>query len=432
MAEPPHHVPFDQPGALSSNPVFSEHHEPYAFNTGGFQHEQGHNVNFDPNWSLVDPSLTSAQHHGSPYGNASLAQNWAPASTPASTQDNTFPPQSIYPQQFSAAPRFQNNFNYSSPQFTQSLDPSLITPTQKPSAEQTMASPPVYPNANTISPAALQTNSPKPENAKGQQSGTLAARTLQVVHPSVVVPRIGPVPKANPSGNGKFMIIDFDELSSAVPSKRLHNFLSVGDFPQDLPNTKSTVPQYISRKSLNELRILAVSDPKLAAKLGKRAPKAPKLSTIKVGRPKAATSAASPESRSTPSESSSEYESSDSGSEYESESEEDVPEPSPLPPARPSEPLQAVRYDTMKAVWLPRNVAAQAEQIRSGLKDLWEVVKTIRDRWKSDNDAVKKATEAKKDSELPLLKDRVKNQRSMMEMALRSALEYGHPDIVRL
>lgn len=249
----------------------------------------------------------------------------------------------------------------------------------------------------------------------------------------MVVPRIGPVPKAKPSENGgKFLIINFNELSSAVPSKRMHNFLSVGDFPQDLPSTKSTVPQYIPRKSLNELRILAVSDPKLAAKLGKRVPKAPRLSTIKVGRPKAVASAASPESRSTPSESSSEYESSDSGSEYESELEENVPEPSPLAPTRPSEPLQAVRYDTMKAVWLPSNVPAQAEQIRSGLKDLWEVVKTIRDRWKSDSDAVKKATEAKKDSEIPLLKDRVKSQRNMMEMALRSALEHGHPDIVRL
>ena len=240
------------------------------------------------------------------------------------------------------------------------------------------------------------------------------------------------IPKAKRSADGKFVTIDLNELASAVASKQLCSFLSIGEIPQDLPITKSTVPQYIPRKSINELRRLAVSDPKLAAKLGKRTPKASKLSLPKVSRPKTAGSAASPETRSTPSESSSEYESSDSGSDYESEVEEEVPEPSPLPASRPSDSLQAVRYDTMKAAWLPRNVPAQADQIRSSLKSFWEVVKTIRDRWKSDNDAVKRASEAKKESEIPLLKGRVKSQRNMMEMALRTALEHGHPDIVRL
>lgn len=288
-------------------------------------------------------------------------------------------------------------------------------------------------NANTISPAALQANSSKPHDTKGQPPSNIPfVPPKQQVHPMVVVPQVT-IPKAKPSADGKFMVIDFDDLDRAVPSKRLHKFLSVGQVPQDLPITKSTIPQYTPRKSMNELRKLAVSDPKLAGKLGKRVTKSSRPGTGKVGRPpKAAASAASPETRSTPSESSSDYESSDSGSEYESELEEEVPDPSPLPPARPSEPLQAVRYDTMKAVWLARNVPAQAEQIRSGLKDFWEVVKTIRDRWKSDSDAVKKATEAKKESEIPLLKDRVKSQRDMMEMALRSALEYGHPDVVRL
>jgi hypothetical protein len=106
-------------------------------------------------------------------------------------------------------------------------------------------------------------------------------------------------------------------------------------------------------------------------------------------------------------------------------------EPSPLPATRPQAPVEAVRYDTIKAVWLPRNVYAQKESIRAGLKDFWEVVKTIRDRWKTDNDAVKQATEAKKHSELPLLKERVDKQREMIEVSLKAAIEHGHPDILR-
>ena len=239
------------------------------------------------------------------------------------------------------------------------------------------------------------------------------------------------MPKSAPSPDGRFLIIDEDALADATHSKRFHNFLNIGEIAVDLPITKSTIPQHIPRKSINELRKLALQDPKLAAKLGKRKPKFPKVGVPKAGRPKLA-STTSPETRETQSESSSESESFDEVSEYESESEEEMPEPSPLPTSRPSEPLQAVRYDTIKAVWLPRNVYAQAQQIRAGLKDFWEVVKTIRDRWKSDNEAVKKAVEAKKESELPTLKQRVKNQRDMMEMALRSALEHGHPDIIRL
>jgi len=93
--------------------------------------------------------------------------------------------------------------------------------------------------------------------------------------------------------------------------------------------------------------------------------------------------------------------------------------------------MEAVKYDTTKAVWLPRNVYAQVESIRTGLKEFWEVVKTIRDRWKTDSDVVKTAAEAKKDSELPLLRERVDNQREMMEVALMTAIEHGHHDVLR-
>jgi len=134
-----------------------------------------------------------------------------------------------------------------------------------------------------------------------------------------------------------------------------------------------------------------------------------------------------------PTESSSETESPDDDSDYDSSDDElEITEPSPLPFTRPPEPLKAVRYDTIKAVWLPRQRPAEADKIRNALKDFWEVVRTIRDRWKIDGEAVKKAEEAKKVNELPLLRERVRNQREMLEMALQSANEFGHPEILRL
>jgi hypothetical protein len=136
-------------------------------------------------------------------------------------------------------------------------------------------------------------------------------------------------------------------------------------------------------------------------------------------------------SKDSPVSPSSDSDSSDYSSDDSDDSDSETPEPSPLPTARPQAPIEAVKYDTMKSVWLPRNVYAESESIRAGLKDFWEVIKTIRDRWKMDSDAVKQAAEAKKDSELPLLKERVDKQRDMIEAALKTAIEYGHHDVLR-
>jgi hypothetical protein len=136
-------------------------------------------------------------------------------------------------------------------------------------------------------------------------------------------------------------------------------------------------------------------------------------------------------SKDSPISPSSDSDSSDYSSDDSENSDAEVAEPSPLPAIRPQAPIEAVRYDTMKSVWLPRNVYAESESIRAGLKDFWEVVKTIRDRWKMDSDAVKQAAEAKKDSELPLLRERVDKQRDMIEAALNTAIEHGHHDVLR-
>jgi hypothetical protein len=70
--------------------------------------------------------------------------------------------------------------------------------------------------------------------------------------------------------------------------------------------------------------------------------------------------------------------------------------------------------------------------IRESLVDFWEVVKTIRDRWKADASAVTEAEEKKRVGELPLLRSRVKDQRDMIEAVFRAALKHGHRDIIAL
>lgn len=105
-------------------------------------------------------------------------------------------------------------------------------------------------------------------------------------------------------------------------------------------------------------------------------------------------------------------------------------EPSPLPTSRPDEPHQAVRYDVIKTTWFPRKSQPSSEKIKASLRDFWEVLNTIQKRWRADSKAVTEAEEQKKTGELPVLKSRVASQRDLLQSALKSALEFGHADVL--
>ena len=241
--------------------------------------------------------------------------------------------------------------------------------------------------------------------------------------------------------------MEFDALLKATLSHRLHEFVTISTQPQDIAISKcktffspaiylltkniATIPNYNPRKSQNEILALANGDPKILGKLAKQKKKtkiiAPKSFRSKDGQmPRLASDV-----KSEPSESSSETETSEDESDYDSSGDElEVIENPPLPPTRPPSAKDAVRYDTIKAVWLPRSRPTQGDQIRNALGAFWEVAKTIRDRWKSDGEAVKKAEETKKVKEIPMLRERVIAQREMMEIAIQAAAEHGHPEIV--
>lgn len=202
-----------------------------------------------------------------------------------------------------------------------------------------------------------------------------------------------------------------------------------------------------SRRSRNELRQLARDDPKLLgkiscfrlscsssaehslAKLGKRHHK--KTHVTSVEDPEKSTKQWQPTANTKyEGDSSSYYSSSDeSDSEY---SEDELSEPSPLPVTRPDHPVEAVKYDSIKATWRSKYSEIDPTDIRKGLNDFWEVVRTIRDRWRTDTLAVTEAEEKKKVGELSLLRSRVKDQRDMFEAALGAVLQHGHKSIIEL
>ena len=125
-------------------------------------------------------------------------------------------------------------------------------------------------------------------------------------------------------------------------------------------------------------------------------------------------------------DSESDYDSSD----YDSDDSDEEDEASPLPAIKPEEPQGAFRYDIIKASWYPRRSQPSSEKIKASLKQLWEIFNTIQSRWRSDSKVLMEAEDQKKTGELPVLKRRVAEQRDLLQSALKSSLEFTHPDVL--
>ena len=114
-------------------------------------------------------------------------------------------------------------------------------------------------------------------------------------------------------------------------------------------------------------------------------------------------------------------------SDYDSSEDEEleVHDPSPLPPTRPTDPIEAVKYDTTKALWRSAKRGLSGGEIKSALGEYWQVVKTIRDKW---NTLEKSETDKK--GNIPAIKGRISQQRDLLAASITSALETGHKDII--
>lgn len=122
-----------------------------------------------------------------------------------------------------------------------------------------------------------------------------------------------------------------------------------------------------------------------------------------------------------------------SGSESESDSDleiEEPPEASPIPPSRPTEPEAAANYDTLRAVWFPRNRRPHADKVKSALVAFKDVVKKVRDAWKDKTQAMKMAENKGDNDKAAKFKKETAAQRRIMDVVVKTTLEKAHPTII--
>ena len=237
--------------------------------------------------------------------------------------------------------------------------------------------------------------------------------------PSYLVP-----PKGKPAG--KFLVVDQGDMDKVTLCSALSKYVSIGNSPLEIATNRSeplprlsrdmyspqpaTVPPYIPRRSLAGLE-------QVSAKMARK----PVLARYESG---------SAHSVVKSDESEDDYTDSSGAESEDSSGDEVVEAPPSLPASRPEEPAEATRYDVIKALWRPRKPPVSADGIRQGVGAFWETVRTIQTRWRSDCKALQNAETAKETGELPVLKSRVKSQRDLLAVALRTALQHGHPDIL--
>ncbi|KAI4179818.1 MAG: hypothetical protein L6R41_007623 [Letrouitia leprolyta] len=235
---------------------------------------------------------------------------------------------------------------------------------------------------------------------------------------------------------GNFLIRSISDFSARTNSKHLTGFVLVGNDHIEVGTTKATIPKYNRRRSRNDIRRLLFQEKGTGPWPPSREPLLKKLkisskSTLPRASSTGARAASNAESPSSI-ESSSESEPDAGDSDYETGSEQEVEpeEPSPLPQTRPADPLKAVEYDTVKAVWAKRRVILSGAVIRTALSEYWIVMKGIRDKWKTEMSLLQQATEKKERAKVVEYERRVTNQRKLLESCIRLTLKHGHPDIV--
>ena len=261
----------------------------------------------------------------------------------------------------------------------------------------------------------------QPNYAQGTANRPLSATPqIRSVDPRTLVSAI---PRG--ANSGMFSVIDFNSLSQATNSQKMGNFVNVGKEAIDFDCSRGVVPAYTPRKSRSELRALAANNPGALSRIGKRS-----KASLAATRPLLSSDVAGAQRAKDEADSSTDETSSDDDSAYSDD--EDDESDSPLPSKRPETPKGGVEYDTIKALWRSKRKTVDGETMKKCLVDFWNLVKTIRDRWKSDTAAYTEAEEKKKTGELPLLQNRVKDGRDMIEVAFRAAFKYGHRGIVEL
>ncbi|KAL8647878.1 MAG: hypothetical protein Q9226_006247 [Calogaya cf. arnoldii] len=305
------------------------------------------------------------------------------------------------------------------------------------------------PQNQTISPQALQnypagyqqTNVLRASLSQAAVDPTLAARrpSNYAVPPPQPITRQGwralssAMPVAKVQGN--FLVKSNAEFPGKTNSKHLAGYTFVGKDNVEVATTKATVPKYNRRRSRNEIRQLLYKEKGTGPWLVSREPLLKKLklsAKSSVSRPstgsRGTSTTGSPSS--TDSDSDSEPDPADSDYETGTEQEDEPEEPSPLPPSRPVDPIKAIEYDVIKAVWAKRRVILSGAVIRTALSEFWNVTKGLRDKWKGEVNILQQAAEKKEKARMIEYEQRAARYRKLLEACIRLTLKHGHPDII--
>lgn len=286
-------------------------------------------------------------------------------------------------------------------------------------------------------PYEYQTQQPQSDpnvSSKGSSSGQRAVQGPAAHGQGKAVAAAVPVGTVQ----GRFVVKPSAQLSSATNSTEFRPFVFVGDSAVEVDTTKTMLPKYNQRRCKNDVRRLLLRE---KGDGPWSADREPLLKKLRISAPKSARPRSAGLSTSQRGPSSVEYESSaDSSSESEPEedsdyysgSEEDMEpeEPPPLAPSRPDDPVEATKYDVVKAVWAKRSSNLTGPVIRAALGDYWNVIKAVRDNWKTEATALQKAEESKDQTKIKNCQRRAAEQRQIMESAIELTLKHGHRDIV--
>ena len=102
----------------------------------------------------------------------------------------------------------------------------------------------------------------------------------------------------------------------------------------------------------------------------------------------------------------------------------------PLPSVRPSDPIEAVKFDVIKAVWAKHSLGLSGTIIRTALGNYSDVLKGIRNQWKAAQAALLEAEKTMNQAGVTEAKKQTDQQREIVKAAATTTLEHGHQDII--
>ncbi|KMU80822.1 hypothetical protein CISG_08947 [Coccidioides immitis RMSCC 3703] len=85
----------------------------------------------------------------------------------------------------------------------------------------------------------------------------------------------------------------------------------------------------------------------------------------------------------------------------------------------------------MKIVWFSKNRQPSAPAIRNAMVLFSDLVKGVRDVWKSRSEALKAAENQNQEDKIPAIKREVIMQRRLLDIIINTTLVNGHPSYVQ-